>query len=321
MRAVVAGAAATSVAVALTVVGATQVGAVLRAPQGHRVLAQARPAAAASTSTRYLVFVGAPKPGQKYGLYRSTPGSTSRTVLVAPGGPRVVEDPPAVDPSGTRVAFAFQDASGTGIAITSISGKGTFTLVHVPKNQPVLAAPTWSADGRTLVVERFALATAKAVGLATIKAVKGSKLVTIKGSAGLTYPRFLPRSSTQLVARRPQDGATVVVKVTGGTSVVGRFNAYGVEVSPNLKWLVYHDGVGGVWVRPWKAKGAARLLAKRATVEFPTFSANSALVYFDSEAANAGGRFDIFSVTVTGKAVVKEIRTPNLDEWGVAVAR
>lgn len=278
-----------------------------------------RVAPAAAPVTKYLVFVGATGTGQNYGLYRAVPGTTARTTLLAPGGSVSVTDPPVVDPTGRSIAYSFADATGTGVAITSIAGAHTFVVVHRPAAEPMVVAPTWSADGKTLVVERFNSGTGAAVGFATLRPVKGAKLVPIKGTAGLAYPKFLPKSSSALVARRTKDSATVVVTTKGAVTLVGKYGAVGFAVSPTGKQLAYTDTKGNLWVRPWRAAGAARKLVHRAYLEFPVFSRNGATIYFDSP-ASGGLPSDIFSVNVAGKTVVREQVTPTLEEWGPAVS-
>jgi hypothetical protein len=330
MRPGVIGAALAAAVAGLTATSVAPVGAAVPSAQTPARAARHAPAArhgapmsrvlpTAAPATRYLVFVGATGTGQNYGLYRSVPGTTARTTLLAPGGPRGVTDPPAIDPTGKWIAYSFADATGTGVAITSISGLHTYVVVHRPATEPMVVAPTWSPDGKTLVVERYNDSTSVAVGLAMVRPVKGGILKPIKGTSGLTYPKFLPKSSTTLVARRPKDGATVVVTTAGKVTLVGKYGAVGFAVSPNAKLLAYTDARGNLWVRPWRAKGAARKLAHRGLVEFPVFSRNGATIFFDSP-ASGGLPTDIFSVNVAGKTLVREQVTPALEEWGPAVS-
>ena len=195
----------------------------------------------------------------------SAPGNARTTVTTSLDLPRAAYNDPAISPDGTRLAFV-KGITGTNadVWIYDFGRQSTTRLTFDERN----AAPTWSADGRTIYYSSIVSSGSKATIMR--KPADGSREAEPVGSIPWrAYLRHLLPDGTALVESTQINGSERSIsriRLTPGKSdpvalepiVATRADEYSTAVSPDDRWLAYSSDESGrpeVYVRDLSGSG------------------------------------------------------------------
>jgi len=150
--------------------------------------------------------------GEKIAFARKQPGESPEEVctIAAFGGeimPVATGSMPAWSPDGTRLVYVLRKpGQAEALAITSLSGAETRTILAGDAIYPFLGKPAWSPDGKVIAVSRSRGGSSREIWLVPVEG--GSATQFTQGSAGVSsdMPAFSADGSG-LVYRSNRGGA------------------------------------------------------------------------------------------------------------------
>jgi TolB protein len=254
------------------------------------------------------------KAGQRYNLWvADADGENAQAALASPEP--IIS--PAWAPNGTQLAYVSFESRKPVVYVHDVAtGKRRLVANFRGSN----SAPTWSPDGRTLVVT---LSREGGSQLYMLDAANGGEARRLTQSSSIdTEPVFSPDGkSLYFVSDRSGGPQVYRMPAGGGTPERVTFSGdYNVDpaISPDGRWLAYVSRIKGAFKLQVMelASGSVAGVTDSTADEHPSFAPNSKLIVY---ATHQGGREALMTTTLDGKLKARlsgqggDIREP---DWG-----